>query len=232
MPLPAPATLEILRGHPVRDASCDRELVTPTGAAIAAAIATFGPLPEMTPQRIGYGVGGWQLEDRPNLLRGILGEQAGPSGLEQDTATVLETHLDDASPEWLGSLLEHLMAAGAWDAAFSPLQMKKNRPGVRVTIISPPSLAEELARLLLRESSAIGVRSYQTRRYKLRRETATVETSLGSAEVKLVYEGDRLLRITPEHDSCQALAQSSGKPLPEVYRLVNTAANRRFGLEE
>jgi uncharacterized protein (TIGR00299 family) protein len=232
IPLPAPATLEILRGCPVRAADSDRELVTPTGAAIANAIAGFGQLPAMVPDRIGYGVGGWQLEDRPNLLRGVLGRSGAADGLEQDTAIVLETHIDDMSPELLGSLLEKLMSSGAWDAGFTPLQMKKNRPGVRVTVVTSPGRQEQLARLLLRESTATGVRSYETARLKLRREIHTIPSSLGKAQVKLAFDGDTLLRITPEHASCAALAAATGRPLADVYRIISETASRQFGLED
>jgi uncharacterized protein (TIGR00299 family) protein len=231
MPLPAPATLQILRGMPIRNAGSDRELVTPTGAAIAAEIAQFETMPEMTIERIGYGVGGWKLEDRPNLLRGIIGKDTSTAACERDTVTVIETHLDDSSPEWLGSLMERLMNEGALDAALSPLQMKKNRPGTQLTVVAPPHAAEHLARLILHESSAIGVRMHETRRMKLRREPATLQTLFGAATVKLIYEGETLLRITPEHACCQALAATSGRPLPEVYRVITATANRHFGLE-
>jgi uncharacterized protein (TIGR00299 family) protein len=231
MPLPAPATLQLLQGHPVRDADSNRELVTPTGAAIAVEIAQFTAIPEMTIERTGYGVGGWQLDDRPNLLRGIIGTRTTIEGFERDTVTVIETHLDDSSPEWLGSLIDRLMADGALDAAFAPLQMKKNRPGTRLTVVAQPQEAERLAQMVLRESSAIGVRLHETRRMKLRREPATVQTDLGEAAVKLIYEGEKLLRITPEHASCEKLAEATGRPLPEIYRVVTATANRRFGLE-
>lgn len=232
MPLPAPATLQLLTGHPVRDAGSHRELVTPTGAAIAVEVARFGALPEMTVERVGYGVGGWELEDRPNLLRGIVGTQPATTGCERDTVTVIETHIDDSSPEWLGSLVERLIKHGALDAAFAPLQMKKNRPATRLTVIARPQDAERLAGMVLQESSAIGVRFYESRRLKLRRESATVDTALGEAEVKLIYQGERLLRITPEHASCERLAAATSRPLPEVHRAVTAAANRRFGLED
>lgn len=232
IPLPAPATLEILRGCPVRSAGSNRELVTPTGAAIARTVAEFGPLPAMVPDRIGYGVGSWQLEDRPNLLRGVFGSAESGDGFEQDTAVVLETHIDDMSPELLGSLLDKLMSEGAWDAGFTPLQMKKNRPGVRVTVVAPPQMRTVLSRLLLRESTATGVRSYDTSRLKLRREIRTCPCSLGEAQVKLAFDGETLLRITPEHASCVALAEETGRSLSEVYRIISAAANRRFGLEQ
>jgi hypothetical protein len=232
MPLPAPATLQILQGQPVRDAGSDRELVTPTGAAIAAETAQFGAMPEMNIGRVGYGVGGWELDDRPNLLRGIIEKTASANGFERDLATVIETHIDDSSPEWLGPLIDRLMDDGALDAAFTPLQMKKNRPGTRLTVVAEPSAAERLALTILRESSAIGVRMHETRRMKLRREPATVQTDFGEASVKLIYEGKKLLRITPEHSVCQKLAKTTGRPLPEIYRIVTTTANRRFGLED
>ena len=232
MPLPAPATLQLLLGKPVRDAGSNRELVTPTGAAIAADIAQFGDMPELTIERAGYGVGGWDLEDRPNLLRGIIGVKNTTDGFEYDSVTVIETHLDDSSPEWLGSLLDRLLSEGALDAGMTPLQMKKNRPGTRLTIVARPHEAQQLAELILRESSAIGVRMYETRRMKLRRESASVQTPLGVADVKLIYQGESLLRITPEQASCQKLATDNGRPLPEIYRVITTAANRQFGLED
>ena len=232
IPLPAPATLQILRGQPVCDADSDRELVTPTGAAIATEIAQFGGMPAMIIERIGYGVGGWELEGRPNLLRGFVGKRAAATDFEHDSVTVIETHLDDSSPEWLGSLIDRLITDGALDVAFSPLQMKKNRPGTRLTVVTQPHEAKQLAQTILRESSAIGVRMHEAHRMKLRREPATVQTEFGEAAVKLIYEGKQLLRITPEHASCQQLAETTGKPLPEIYRVVTAAANRRFGLED
>ncbi len=232
IPLPAPATLHILHDQPVVWISGERELVTPTGAAIAATIAEFGDLPEMTIEQSGYGVGNWELPDRPNLLRGILGTATAPPATESDRVTILETHLDDASPEWLGPLLEDLLAAGALDAAFTPLQMKKNRPGVRLTVITEPARAQTLARTVLRQSSAIGIRLYEAQRMKLRRQTATISTPLGDAVVKLIYDGPELLRLTPEHDSCRKLAAASGRPLPEIYRIVTAAGHRCYRMEE
>ncbi|AMV71308.1 nickel pincer cofactor biosynthesis protein LarC [Desulfuromonas carbonis] len=226
-PLPAPATAELLRGAPITSGDCAQELVTPTGAAIVAEVARFGPMPAMTLERIGYGVGSRDLSDRPNLLRGFLGTLES-GGLESDEVTVLESHLDDSNPEWLGGLLERLLAAGALDAGFAPLQMKKNRPGLRLTVVAPPELESALARLILRESSASGLRLRRERRLKLHRETASVETLLGTARIKLLYEGSELLRITPEFESCRELAAASGTPLPAVYRQVEQAAAARF----
>lgn len=225
-PLPAPATVEILRGCPIIDGRCDQELVTPTGAAIVTVVARFAALPAMTLAAVGYGVGGRDLADRPNLLRGLLGESSEQGDCDQ--VSVLETHLDDANPEWLGALLEELLQAGALDVGYSPLQMKKNRPGVRVTVIAPMHLANSLSRQLLHQSSAIGVRRYTTERRKLRRQAGQVTTPLGEAAIKLIYDGEMLLRVTPEFDSCRQLADQSGRPLPEVYRLVERAAQDSF----
>ena len=154
IPLPAPATVQILAGHPVRNAESTRELVTPTGAAIAATVARFGPMPEMSIDRIGYGVGGWDLEDRPNLLRGILGHREPVSVVQHDTVTVIESHIDDSSPELLGSLIDRMTSDGALDAALSPLLMKKNRPGSCLTVIAEPHNAATLADTLVMGSAA------------------------------------------------------------------------------
>ncbi len=222
-PLPAPATLEILRGLPIVDDDAGVELVTPTGAAIAAEIATFGTLPAMILEQTGYGAGERELNDRPNLLRGLLGEAKPAETLDQDRVVILESHLDDANPEWLGALMDSLLSAGAFDVGYSALQMKKNRPGLALTVIAPPHLSEQLARTILRESSAAGVRWQESRRYKLRSEPATVTTPLGKAQVKHFYEGEQRLRTVPEFESCRQLAMDSGQPLPEVYRLVERA---------
>ncbi len=226
LPLPAPPVLELLQGAPVADSGCDKELVTPSGAAIAREASVFGALPQLTLEACGYGVGGWQLEDRPNLLRGIIG-QAADAGLLRDRVMVLETHVDDGNPEWLGALLEDLLEAGALDAACSPLQMKKNRPGVCLTVIALEKDAEALARKILTGCSASGVRSYAAARYKLERRSLQVDTELGTARAKLFFDDGRLLRIAPEFEDCRLLAKASGRPLPEVYRLVEEAARSK-----
>lgn len=229
-PLPAPATLELLRGWPHRPDASDSELLTPTGAAIIAEIASFGSFPAMTLEQVGYGVGSRDTTDRPNLLRGCLGRVASTAG--RDKVAVIETHLDDSTPELLGYLSERLLAAGALDVGYSPLQMKKNRPGVRLTVLAPPVEKEHLARLILRESSAIGVRFSESERLKLRREAGVVTTDFGEAVVKLIFEGEELLRITPEYESCRTLAAAAERPLAEIYRLVEQAADAKYRKEE
>lgn len=231
IPLPAPATAELLAGHPVRNADCDRELVTPTGAVIATTLASFGPMPAMQLIKTGYGVGGRELSDRPNLLRGFLG-QVTKTGLETDQVAVLESHLDDANPEWLGHLSELLLEAGALDVGFSALQMKKNRPGTRVTVIAEPAAADTLASVLLHHSSASGVRTSVQQRWKLRRHTRRVATPWGEVTVKLFENAERLLRVTPEFEECRAISRQHGIPLPEIYRQVDRAADDLFDREE
>lgn len=228
LPLPAPATLELLQGAPITDSGCERELVTPTGACIVAELAEFRELPALTIERTGYGVGGWQLEDRPNLLRGILGLSLVSTGEQNDEVCLLESHIDDSTPEQLGDLLDRLLRAGALDVGYSPLQMKKNRPGVRLTLVCEGAEAESLSRLILLQSSAIGVRSSRCQRFKLARRVAEVETPLGPARVKLLYDQEQFVRLSAEYDDCRELADSSGKPLAEVYRLVEECAHQQL----
>lgn len=228
LPLPAPATLELLTGIPVVDSGCDKELVTPTGATIVSEIAEFGPLPHLLIETTGYGVGGWQLEERPNLLRGIIGTTINPEQPGRDQVQLLETHIDDSSPEQLGFLLEQLFEAGALDAGYTALQMKKNRPGVRLTLVCKPQQTAELARLILHQSSAIGVRSSCCERYKLERRAARVGTQYGEARVKLLYDGGQFLRLTPEYEDCRQLARTSGQTLDKIYRLVEEAAQQQL----
>jgi pyridinium-3,5-bisthiocarboxylic acid mononucleotide nickel chelatase len=224
LPLPAPAVAALLEGHPVCHGDGDQELVTPTGAAIVVSAAEFSPLPRMTLEKVGYGVGGRDLTERPNLLRGFLGSVSAKTSLDRDEISVLECNLDDANPEWLGLLLEKLLQKGALDVTLAPLLMKKNRPGQLLTALVKPEQEEELARLIMHESSAIGVRSYRSQRYKLQRQSAQVTTPAGRVAVKLIYEGETLLRVTPEFESCRALAEATGLPLPEIYRQVEVAA--------
>ena len=231
LPLPAPATLELLQGLPIIDSGCDKELVTPTGATIIAELATIGSLPQLTIDRTGYGVGGWQLEDRPNLLRGILGETVAAVSAQCDQVQLLETHIDDSTPEQLGFLLELLLDAGALDAGYSPLQMKKNRPGVRLTVVCEPEQAGQLASLIMRESSAIGVRTSPCERFKLSRRNALIKTEIGEARVKLLYDEEQFLRLSAEYDDCRNLAKTTGQPLKQIYRLVEESAYRQLQLE-
>lgn len=221
LPVPAPATAELLRGVPVTSGG-PGERVTPTGAAIVATLADeFGPLPPLTLSGIGAGAGDRDFGDVPNVLRVFCGEAAPAEG---DRVSVIESHIDDSTPEILGNLLELLLEAGALDAGFTPLQMKKNRPAVRLTVVAEPDETDRLCRLILRESSAIGVRWYPASRTKLDREESVRQTSLGPVRVKELSAAGELLRITPEYDDCRRVAREQGLPLAEVYRIVEREA--------
>ena len=223
LPLPAPATLELLRGVPTYPAEVEWETVTPTGAALLATLADgFGPMPPMTPEAQGFGAGNDRAGPLPNVLRGCLGRPE--PALLSDVVVVLETNLDDMSPEHLPYLLEHLMDEGALDASLQPLQMKKGRPGQLLRVIARPAERDHLARRILAESSAIGVRMSEMPRLKLARETASVDTAYGRLRVKLVRGPDGVRLATPEYEACARAARRCGVPLGEVYREARRAA--------
>jgi pyridinium-3,5-bisthiocarboxylic acid mononucleotide nickel chelatase len=215
-PLPAPATLEILAGIPVRQVEEPMEFITPTGAALLAEFAAgFGSLPAMASDRIGYGVGTRDTPRRPNVLRAILG-QTDESG-ESDTITEIESNLDDLNPELLAAAATALLAAGALDVFVTPIQMKKNRPGFRLTVLSEPARADEFARMILRETSAFGVRLHDCRRLKLRREVSSVKTPFGPIQIKRGWLGGELVQVAPEFESCRAAAGKSGASVRDIY---------------
>lgn len=230
LPLPAPATLEVLQGKPVCASGCDKELVTPTGATIVAELAEFVEFPALPVGVTGYGVGGWQLEDRPNLLRGILYSE--PARNQKEQIQVLETHIDDSTAEELGFLQEQLFAAGALDVGYAPLQMKKNRPGHRLTVVCQQAATEKLTDLVLEQSSAIGVRGYSAERYRLERSQETVTTAYGDARVKLLYRHGEFLRLSAEFEDCRRISLETGKNLHEIMRLVEHTAHKQLDLTD
>ena len=223
LPLPAPATLELLRGVPTYPAEVEWETVTPTGAALLATLADgFGPMPPMTPDAQGFGAGDDRVGPLPNVLRGCLGRPE--PALLSDVVVVLETNLDDMNPEHLPYLLEQLMDEGALDASLQALQMKKGRPGQLLRVIARPADRDHLARRILAESSAIGVRMSEMPRLKLERETASVDTAYGRLCVKLVRGPDGARLAAPEYEDCARAARRCGVPLAEVYREAQRAA--------
>lgn len=226
LPLPAPATLEILAARGVTLSQCDEpnELVTPTGAAIIAEfVEQFGPMSGLLPQRIGYGLGTRQNKTRPNALRAVLGESVATPGTvahdwETDQIAVLETNLDDIPAEQLGHFLGRAMTAGALDVFHTPIQMKKNRPGVLLTVLCDETRADLFTELLLRHTSAFGVRKTLASRRKLRRESVQVSTPYGDIAVKLGLLDGTILQAAPEFEACRAAADDAGKPLRVVYQ--------------
>jgi len=231
LPLPAPAVCEILKGVPVRGVDLDQELVTPTGAAIVKAISkSFGPFPTMTISKVGYGRGSHQLaDDRPNLLRTIIGE-ANPVSETQEIE-VIECNLDDWSPEGFPHLTEKLFRTGALDVVLIPVQMKKGRPGFQIQVLCPPGLGWEAQRCLLTETTAIGLRYRTEKRWTLPRQTGTVDTPLGPIGVKLVETPDGPV-LYPEYEACRQLAIDKDLPLHEIYATVNRCLPQNFKEEK
>jgi len=218
LPVPAPATADMLRQAPTYSTGIERELVTPTGAAMVAALATqFGPQPRMTVERIGYGAGSADLSEQPNVLRIFLGESTEARAVaEEPTVAVLEANLDDMSPLVGGYFMEQALGAGALDVFFTPVQMKKNRPGLVLTVICPPDRADAISHLIFEQTTTIGLRQYEARRRVLEREFVTVETPHGPVRMKLAKLNGRLLNAAPEYDDCQRLAREKQVPLKQV----------------
>ncbi len=220
LPVPAPATLEILKGIPIYSSSLNEELVTPTGAAILTSLsAGFGNIPEMRIEKVGYGVGDRVFEGMPNVLRIILGEGDGP--WDGDRVWVVETDIDDMSPEIYGYLMEKLPEAGALDVTFTPIQMKKNRPGITIKVLCYEAEVDVIIDTLFRESTSIGVRLYSVRRAKLSRRTEEVETKYGTVKLKVSTDHrGRIINVMPEYEDCRRIAEAMGIPLKEVYREI------------
>jgi pyridinium-3,5-bisthiocarboxylic acid mononucleotide nickel chelatase len=218
LPLPAPATLEILLGIPIRQIDEPHELITPTGAALLAEFcSSFGPMPEMRIERIGYGLGTRDARTRPNALRALVGDRKEAASGETDEITQIESNLDDLSPELAAGAMDRLFSAGALDVFFTPAQMKKNRPGFVLTVLSPTDKSSELARILLTETTAFGVRMHRAQRLKLRREFHERETPYGTVRIKLGFLGDELVQSVPEYSSCLEVAQDAGVSVKDVY---------------
>jgi len=231
-PLPAPATLEILRGIAIEQVEEPWESITPTGAAIVRELAeSFGPMPSMEIERIGYGVGTRDLTERPNVLRAVLGYAAtsAPNEFATDTIVEIETNLDDLSPELTGAAMERMLALGALDVTLAPVQMKKDRPGVHLSVLCEPALEARLVRVLLTETSAFGVRRSEKRRYKLERRFEKVTTRLGDITIKLGVLAGEVVQVAPEFESCRAVSEQSGQPLRRVYQAAIAAYEQGHG---
>ncbi len=220
LPNPAPAAMELLRGLPVYGTDLPGELVTPTGAAILKGLdAAPEPCPPLKLERVGYGAGSRELPGHPNLLRLYLGQPLAAAPGVRERVMVLETHIDDMNPEFYEPLMGALFAAGALDVALAPIQMKKNRPGVRLTVVAPPAAREGLLDRLFSNSTTLGVRVMEVERVAARRWQETIDTPYGPLEVKVMeYAGRR--RVTPEYEACRQMAEAHGLPIMEVYRLV------------
>jgi len=224
LPVPAPATAQILRGFPVRLGDGAGEMVTPTGAAIVAALGRAGePLPALSIERIGYGAGTRVSPDRPNVLRLLLARTVEPAPVEE--MVLLETNIDDSNPEIYEFVFEQLFAAGARDVWLTPVIMKKGRPGAVLAVLGDAALCDTLAALVLRETSALGVRFREVRRMVSPREEIHVETEYGGIAVKIARAPDGTLNAAPEYESCRARAREHDVALKLVYRAALAAAH-------
>jgi hypothetical protein len=253
-PIPAPATLAILGARKIPITQCDEpnELITPTGAALLAEFAeSFKPMTGIVAEKIGFGLGTRENKTRPNVLRAVLGKQAKDSGQkskvgvadqsalaartsklapqldwETDRIAVLETNLDDVSSEILGAFVESALAADALDVFHTPIQMKKNRPGVLLTVLCAEADADKFSELMLRETTAFGVRRTIAERRKLRREFVTVTTKFGKVAVKLGKLGGKIVQAAPEFESCRKLSVQKKVPLKQIYEATNTVLSK------
>jgi len=224
LPVPAPATAELLRGSPTYSSGIAKELVTPTGAAIATTLATrFGDMPLINLQSIGYGAGSADLAERPNVLRLLIGDAVGMEKGERWDApiTVIEANLDDMNPQLYGYFVEQAFAAGALDVFSTSVQMKKNRPGILVTLMCESASENKLIDLIFRETTTIGVRTHEVRRRTLEREIVPVATPLGEVRMKVSRMNGTMLNATPEYEDCRQIAAQKGIPLKQVIALAN-----------
>jgi uncharacterized protein (TIGR00299 family) protein len=228
LPVPAPATAELLKNIPVYSTGVAGELVTPTGAALVATLAVeFGPFPAMKVAKIGYGAGTKDFPGHPNIARLFVGERteivAGQPGLPGDEiVSVIEANVDDMNPQLFGYVLEQALAAGALDVTCTSAQMKKNRPGLTISILCEPEKSDALSQLLFEQTTTIGVRIHEARRKVLDREQVTVETPYGPVRVKVARHNGVVMNAAPEFDDCQRLATEKSVPLKQV---INSARN-------
>jgi uncharacterized protein (TIGR00299 family) protein len=229
LPLPAPATLELLKGIPVYASSIEKELVTPTGIAILKhVVQSFGNIPEMKIERIGYGAGSRDLKI-PNLLRVWIGETEVKQEYEEDEVILIETNIDNMNPEILGYALERLMEKGALDVFMTPIFMKKNRPGTLLSILITPDKLDETISIIFAETHSLGIRFQRLERRKLHRELITVETSFGPVRLKVSHIDTEKRIISPEYEDCREIAMRQGIPLRKVYEEAQAAAEKISG---
>ena len=220
MPIPVPGTMELLQGVPIHQTDIPKELVTPTGAALITTLSQgFGVMPQMRLDRIGYGAGTRDLEQRPNLLRLCLGEKTSDTDLktthhhtETDSVDIIETNVDDMSPEITGYVTTQLFEHGALDVFLAPVYMKKGRPATQITVLCPTTQRNRLIELLLTETTTFGVRLSSADRIKLRRDFVQVETQWGTIQAKRGYLNGTLIKTVPEYEDCKRLAEQNNVP--------------------
>lgn len=225
-PIPPPAVAELLQNAPIYSTEIEGELITPTGAAIISTVCDrFGQIPEMSVERTAYGAGTRDYKDFPNVLRLMIGEESEPSAEKQRTVegeqlTVIETNLDDLSPQIMGFVMERAFEIGALDCWFTPIQMKKNRPATMISILCENEKRKDLLELLYTETSTLGARIKQVERNCLPREIIKVETEFGSIDVKIARFGEKVVNAKPEYEQIREIALKSKKSLKEIENTV------------
>jgi len=218
MPVPAPATIELLKGFPAYSTDVKGELVTPTGAAVITSIARdFGGMPQMRVDKIGYGAGKSDFE-HPNLLRIVIGERA--DDCDNDVTDVIEANIDDMNPEYYGHVIEKLLESGALDAYLTNIMMKKGRPAVKLSVICAQENTDRLAEIIFRETTTLGVRIYETRRKKLFVEKKEVVTKYGTIGIKIGKLKSGIVTVSPEYRDCKKIADEKDVALRDVYDLA------------
>jgi hypothetical protein len=234
LPVPVPATMELITMANAKVTPAEGpylnagELVTPTGAALVTTLASFD-VPPLTVEKMGYGVGSKDMAEIPNVLALWIGETQDTEELAH--VSLLETNIDDTTPEVLGYVQEKLMGNGALDVWFTPIQMKKNRPAVALSVICRPSLEPTLIKVILEESSTLGVRVHPLKRHEAEREVVSVHTSLGRTRVKVKKVEGKIVSISPEFEDCKGAAEREKLPLQEVYRRVERDARISLGID-
>ena len=226
-PVPPPAVAELLKGVPFYSTDIQGELLTPTGAAIITTVChEFGPIPQMTTEVTGYGAGTRQYKDFPNVLRVLLGETKADAATDE-RLWMLETNIDDMSPQLLGHVMDRAFEVGALDCYFTPVQMKKNRPGVLLSVLCETEKRESLMNLLFTETTTLGVRSYEVTRRALQRSMMRVETQYGPIDVKVAHLNGRVVNEMPEFEQVRAAAMNAGVPVKVVEDAVRSASKDR-----
>jgi pyridinium-3,5-bisthiocarboxylic acid mononucleotide nickel chelatase len=239
LPVPAPATAELLKDVSVYAGDIEGEFVTPTGAAILTTLCEhFAPMPSIEIKQIGYGAGSRDPEGFPNALRLVLGESktveepAGNFENQQEIVTVIETNIDDMNPQVFGFVIDRAFALSALDAFITPVQMKKGRPGMLLTVLSRPEMRDAIVEMLLRETTTLGVRYHETARRVLERSVQTVETRYGPVRIKVARDGGRTLHFQPEYDDCVRLAEQHSVGLLEVQEAASVAYREKAASDE
>ena len=227
LPVPAPATTRLLQGLPIFSRGPERELTTPTGAALMATLGNgAGPMPAMTMTAVGYGAGSFNPADWPNVLRVLIGDTLPPG--ESDRIMVLETNLDDMNPQAYELLMDRLLAQGALDVTLTPVIMKRSRPGIVLTVLADPAKMESILRIMFAETTTLGVRMQEMSRRLLSREIVELSTRFGPVRVKVAKASGRVqhLKARPEYRDCKMLAEQTGLPLRTIMREVERAMRR------